>query len=368
MTGRPPPQNVNVCLNYIPGKGVVLRTDSQQSIKLDETTLEADHFFKIQDINPSLKGFMAAAHGHYDSDKGEFINFTYTFGGPRVEYHVFKIGQTGKPETLCRFWDTPRYVHSFATTENYVVMILYPLTILWWKIYFHQSVMAGLHFDKNSKAKFVVISRSEKEIVAVYESSPMFAFHTINAYETEDDIVIDLSHYEDGSIVHNFDVRILCKGLEIAKNSLVRVSLKNFMIAKRSGVRKPYPVQMEMLNHHMLELPSINPSKERKRHRYVYGVSTSENRYHFGTVSKVDVDTGKRITKGFKYGMVSEPVFVPDPNGVQEDDGCILVVVLDTRIQRSIMFVLDAKDLGVVASADVPQAVPQGFHSMFRRQ
>eukprot|EP00178_Gracilaria_changii_P007628 TRINITY_DN23_c0_g2_i1.p1 TRINITY_DN23_c0_g2~~TRINITY_DN23_c0_g2_i1.p1 ORF type:complete len:563 (+),score=68.58 TRINITY_DN23_c0_g2_i1:454-2142(+) len=366
-SGKAPPRNVNVCFNYIPGKGIVIRTDLQQSMKLDEQALKADHFFQLQDIHRSLKGFVAGAHGHYDSCKGEFINFTYWFGGPRVEYHVFKIGESGKPQTMCKFWDIPRYVHSFATTENYVVMGLYPLTILWWKVYFHQSVMAGLHFDNHLKAKFVVISRVENKIVATYESEPMFAFHTINAYETEDGIVIDLSHYKDASIVHNFNVRTLCEGSEIAKNSLVRVELENLSAAKRSGPGKTWVAQVRLLNDFMLELPCINSTKERKRHRYVYGVSTSENSNQFGTISKVDVETGKRLTRGFRYGMVSEPVFVADPDGSEEDDGCILVVVLDVAERRSNMFVLDAKDLTQIAQARVPQVVPQGFHGMFRR-
>jgi beta,beta-carotene 9',10'-dioxygenase len=61
----------------------------------------------------------------------------------------------------------------------------------------------------------------------------------------------------------------------------------------------------------------------------------------------------------------SEPVFIPAPKPDSEDDGVILSVVLDTTQHRSFLLVLDAATFTELARAEIPHAIPFGFHGHF---
>ena len=56
----------------------------------------------------------------------------------------------------------------------------------------------------------------------------------------------------------------------------------------------------------------------------------------------------------------------PGPDA--EDDGVVLSVVLDTRVERSFLLVLDAGSFEELARAEAPQRVPFGFHGDFARR
>lgn len=59
-----------------------------------------------------------------------------------------------------------------------------------------------------------------------------------------------------------------------------------------------------------------------------------------------------------------EPVFVPRPGGVDEDDGWLLVMVYRAATDTSDVVILDARaiDAGPVATVHLPRRVPAGFH------
>ena len=365
-TGKPPFPNVSVTVQQVPGKGMVLRTDANTNLTLDEETLEAREFFSFKRIDPLLKGVMTAAHGHYDAEKDEFINFTYDFGfGNQVEYHVFSIKSDGKAEILATFTDVPVYIHSFATTEKYVILCLWPAELNGLKMMFNKSFMDGFHFNKEGCTKFVVISREERRVVATYESDPFFCFHTINAFDTEDGICIDLCRYEDLTILDNLLLKNM-RYIDLRPNlTVTRYSLNNISSAINAGPTAIQRVTETCLCDRQLELPRIHPGFLRKDYRYVYGIDSEKS--SFQLVTKIDLKTGERLSWSIDRGVTGEPIFVPDPNGVDEDDGCVLVVVLDANKQTSSMFVLNAKDMTEMARAEVPQIVPLGFHGAFKK-
>jgi carotenoid cleavage dioxygenase-like enzyme len=60
-------------------------------------------------------------------------------------------------------------------------------------------------------------------------------------------------------------------------------------------------------------------------------------------------------------------VFVAAPDARAEDEGVLLSVVFDSGTGRSFLVVLDAADLGELARAEAPHAIPYGFHGQFVR-
>lgn len=62
-----------------------------------------------------------------------------------------------------------------------------------------------------------------------------------------------------------------------------------------------------------------------------------------------------------------EPIFIPDPNGTEEDDGVVLSVVLDGKVGTSMLVVLDARDMSELGRAVMDTPFPFGFHGSFVR-
>lgn len=60
-----------------------------------------------------------------------------------------------------------------------------------------------------------------------------------------------------------------------------------------------------------------------------------------------------------------EPVFVAKQNGVGEDEGVVLSVVLDGNNGNSLLLVLDAITFEEIARAQVPHHIPFGFHGQY---
>jgi carotenoid cleavage dioxygenase-like enzyme len=58
-------------------------------------------------------------------------------------------------------------------------------------------------------------------------------------------------------------------------------------------------------------------------------------------------------------------VFVAAPGAATEDSGVVLAVVLDTRVEKSFLLVLEAQSYTELARAMVPHHVPFGFHGNF---
>ena len=56
-----------------------------------------------------------------------------------------------------------------------------------------------------------------------------------------------------------------------------------------------------------------------------------------------------------------------EPGAADEDAGVLLSVVLDSRVARSFLLVLDAAHLNELARAEVPHHIPFGFHGQFAR-
>jgi beta-carotene 15,15'-monooxygenase len=82
-------------------------------------------------------------------------------------------------------------------------------------------------------------------------------------------------------------------------------------------------------------------------------------------VVKVDVETGTAESFAAADWRLSEPIFVPRPDGEREDDGVLLVVALSPAAERSLLVVVDAESMTELARAPLPHALPYDFHGRF---
>jgi len=136
----------------------------------------------------------------------------------------------------------------------------------------------------------------------------------------------------------------------------------------RSGVER---ATVEKLSDVGFEFPSTNYKRVSGRpYRMVYGASDG---YQAGSawssaIVKVDTETG--ASKSFSGGthIFGEPLFVARPQGDSEDDGVLLSVGSAKDTEMSMLAVIDAKTMALVASAEVPSSIPLGFHGSFVRK
>ena len=355
--------NINVTISDAGDGKLMSRTDANKLQGIDQDTLEPVYLGTYADAHPELKGQLSAAHGETDHSTKEYFNFTLDVVSDC--YTVFKE-VNGEVKILAKIkGQKSTYIHSFWLTKDYVVIGIWQaflaggLPLLW-----HRNGLDTISkkWDASGHTKFVVIDRNGKGIVKTCSSpDAFFCFHTINAYQDDNnDIVLDLCHYKTNSIL----TALYLKNINTASKDVVMAKDRECSYATRyvlssSGVEK---VDFGLPN---IELPIINPNYACRKYRYVYGVY-AENSPLGESIIKLDL-LNKTSSTWTANGSPNpgEPIFVANPNGVDEDDGVLLTVVLDGVTGTSSLVVLDARDLSVLATAQMKTHVPLGFHGTY---
>ena len=116
------------------------------------------------------------------------------------------------------------------------------------------------------------------------------------------------------------------------------------------------------------ELPSRDPRRVGRKHRYGYFVQTHNdpNTVVFGGLIKHDYDTGTREMWNAPSSVhAGEWLFVPTGSDPADDAGYLLTLDYDDAAKRSHLLIVDATAVkaGPVASIALPQRVPYGFHA-----
>lgn len=135
----------------------------------------------------------------------------------------------------------------------------------------------------------------------------------------------------------------------------------------RPGRRR---AELERLSEVGFEFPSTNYRRVNgSDYRFAWGASDGPRAdgNYASSIVKVDVRTG--TSSAFTDGerIYGEPVFVARPGGVDEDDGVLLSVGAGEGAATSALAIIDARTMALLASAEVPDAIPLGFHGSFIR-
>jgi torulene dioxygenase len=100
-----------------------------------------------------------------------------------------------------------------------------------------------------------------------------------------------------------------------------------------------------------------------KENRYVYTTVHRGFSAFVDGLSKVDTVTKEALYWDNQKGHTpGEAIFVPDPEGTDEDDGVLLSVVLDGFKEMSYLVCLDAKTMKEIGRAECGCPVGFGFH------
>ena len=268
----------------------------------------------------------------------------------------------------------PAYFHSFGLSEHYFILVENPLVLSkLWKMFFMNflkySYLDILKWKPELKSRIHLIDRQNGTVIKTYLVENFFAFHHVNAYEEERNVIVDVCGYPDTTILNAFYMCNLRKGLKGVTYSTPL--LRRYRLPIPTGFdenmeptalpKLPSGFDYETI-HNGFELPRINYAYNGKKYRYTYGMQFKDKNYFLESLGKVDVETKEVITWVEEHCYPSEPVFVAMPNAEEEDDGIVLSAVVGVLGKPSFLLFLDGKTFKEIARAVIPVKLALTFH------
>ncbi|MGE0010184.1 MAG: carotenoid oxygenase family protein [Candidatus Babeliales bacterium] len=368
-----PNANVNIACY---GHHMVALTETPLPIEFDPKTLKTIGGLLYDDKLPK-RSIHDTAHPHYDKERKEHLGYYSQFG--RISTHnLFRIqdGSTTREVLASIEVQEPSYMHSFFLTEHYAILTLLPLVVNPLDLLTSKkSFIKNFRWKPELGTKLVVIDRINNKIQGSYNTHAFFAFHTVNAFEQGDSLIMDIVTYPDGSGIGQAKIATIFEGknpgnlernkvytgepdtdiLEVGQLNRLTVNLSSATVAVRT------------LYDNFIELPRINYEHyNTKQYSYIYAYGKKyAPLFVADRLVKVNVNTGKSIEWWQEHCYPGEPIFVAAPSLKSEDDGVILSVVLDTQKQTSFLLVLDGETFKELARAYVPHHIPFGIHGLF---
>lgn len=354
--------NTNVSFMHLNGKFMAL-TEQPIPTVFDPVSLETQGAFYFED---RLFGHLSCGHPQYDYQNQEYINYITCFG-PINTYNLYRVKATSNQRKLIARIPvrSPCYMHSFALTENYIILVEFPLVVKSLPaILGGKAPMHCLSWEPQRGTNFLAINKHNGKIVARFKSEAVFAFHHINAFEEGDEICIDIAASDRPDLMYKSYLNLLRNATKSEDHPLAEYRRYHLPLHKDNCSRD---VGYELLSDHRIEMASINHALCNSRHyRYAYAVSHNRNWSNLvGQLVKIDLQQ-KSATPWFEpHTYPGEPIFVPAPHDPAEDGGVILSVVLDGAKRKSFLLVLDARSFKELGRAYLPHHVPLEFHGMF---
>ena len=350
--------NTNVNIVRL-GQELVAMTEGDRQLVIDDGTLAAVR--PVAYSKGALGGTIMTAHPHFDFERGKVVNVATGFGASGV-ISIYEHAPAARQRDVVGSWRTKRvpYVHTFGLTPKHAILVAHPFAVAPVKMLWSSKGYID-HFDWQPQdgTRLVVIDRSSGE-AREHVTEPFFVFHTVNAFERADATVLDLLAYPNAGIVASLRTDRMTAELPELRPSLVRIVM-------RPGVER---ATVEKLSDVGFEFPSTHYKRVSGHpYRFAYGASDgyrADGEYSSAIV-KVDIETGASTSFSDDTHIFGEPLFVSRPQGDAEDDGVLLSVGSAKDSETSVLAVIDAKTMALLASAEVPSSIPLGFHGSFVR-
>ncbi|MEU0571022.1 carotenoid oxygenase family protein [Nonomuraea sp. NPDC005983] len=313
------------------------------------------------DFDGGLTGGFAA-HTHLDPATGELHAMAYYFGWDHHQHIVIDPMGTVISTRDIPIADAPM-LHDFALTERYVV--IYDLPVTFSMAHMEKGTPLPYAWNDAHGARLGLMSRATGE-VRWMDVEPCWVFHTLNAFDDGDQVVVDVVRYPKRFV----DAR-LCQG--------GAPTLDRWRIDPASGT-----VAATRLDDRPQEFPRMDERLIGRPYRYGYTAVAHDlvdvlypadteledlpDDAFDNTLIKHDLERGVQESRRFGRGAyVGEPVFVGAGGAGEdraEDDGYVMAFVNDPVRGAADLVILSAQDFTgePVATVHLPARVPLGFH------
>ncbi|KAF8663538.1 hypothetical protein HU200_055349 [Digitaria exilis] len=350
------------------GRVICLTETTKSSVLIDPDTLETIGKFRYAD---RLWGLLQSTHPVVT--RTEFLTLLPDLF--RRGHRVVRMAAGSNERKVigrvqCRGGLAPGWVHSFAVTENYIIVPEMPLRYSITSV-LKSELTPWYIFDwvPDSGSYMHVICRFTGKTVASVEVPPFMALHFINAYEQRDgigdrtDVVIAdcCEYYADPAIIEALALHRL-RSPGINENAFPEARVARFRIPLDGTLSGELETMVDPDMHGRgVELCSINPAYQGKEYGYVYACGARRPCNFFNSLTKIDL-VEKEAKNWYEPGSVpSEPLFVERPGGTHEDDGVVISIV-STKEGEGYALVPDAATFQEIARIRFPYGLPYGFH------
>ena len=194
--------NTNVHTVLVGGDYVAL-TERTKGFTFDPQTLATGEPYIYKNVNSTS---IQTAHPHYDPKTGIFYNNTLELG-PSPAYKLFC--NTGREVTQIAQIRTgnPSYMHSFAMTERYLILAEYPFRLSFWGqmqfLFTDTPIFGDFTWNPQYPTIFTVVDKTTGAVIMRKEAESFFCFHHVNAFERDGEIIVDVSAYDDSTIIQS---------------------------------------------------------------------------------------------------------------------------------------------------------------------
>ena len=356
-----PPESTDNAVVHVArlGDHYVALTEAPRRVAFDPDSLRTRGEFRWTGDVPE---HMATAHLAVAPD-GETVGYATTFGRT-PQYHLYRVPPDGAERERFAAVDAegPAYVHDCVATERYAVLVEPPLRISVLRALapWGDGILDALSYDADGRTRFLVVDRETGALVAEPTVSGFFVFHLVNAFEDGDDLVVDLTAFEDADIVGALSLETLS---EDAFDAVPPGRLDRFRLDLDLDPDRDGGVERSRRYDGGLELPTVPRAVRGRPYRYAYAQAT--DRRGANGLAKIDVEAGTAVEWWERGVYVEEPRMVQRPGADREDDGVVLATALDADAGRSMLLVFDAETLTERARAPLPHALPFGFHGRY---
>ncbi|XP_062615214.1 beta,beta-carotene 15,15'-dioxygenase-like [Saccostrea cucullata] len=361
----------------------------------DGNIVALNDFWKVYQIDSdslqTLSSFSAPVHVHKSPSAFSFLNFlssahslpesgtsnhlTYlssvnVIPGMKSKISLVRIKSTKNREIITS-WEVDRipYMHSFAATENYVIFFACPYYINVMKMIQHAIPEKALDWEPNSPTTLYVVHIKSGEVYTL-KTDNVFMMHQINAFEKDNsDIIVDISSYPNPDFVENLEMRNLLD--PIKRNQFdTRAAVRRYFINLNTLTVewKTFEDSRNAPCASALDLPAINENYRYKSYCFAYGVALKCNNVSLSDIALVKKDLcGRGQDRMWKVSnhYAVEAWFIPTHSGKSEDDGYLVLPVLDGITNSSYLAFLNATTMEMVNSAVLPTIVPFNLHGRF---
>jgi carotenoid cleavage dioxygenase-like enzyme len=357
---HPAIHNANVNVIKLADEYVAL-TEVPLPVKFDQKSLETLGVLDYQDALPKDKCW-ESAHPHYDPQQKRVLNYLIKFGQTSY-YTLYELEDGSSQRKIIAEVPVaePAYMHSFAVTKNYIILTEFPLVVKPLDLILkNQAFIKNFTWQPQKGTQFLVIDKTNGNTVGKYMTKPFFAFHHANAFEEDNTVQIDVVTYKDAGIITEESLHAN------SKEDKYQSQLERFSLFLNRG-----EITSKVLFPKSNEFPRINEKFDGKPYQYVYVASfndktdTQKELLNGEGLYKINTSTQAVLAWSEKGCSAGEPVFVPAPGGLEEDDGVVLAVILDRIRNDSFLLILDGKSFKELGRARAPHLIPDSLHGQY---
>lgn len=350
------------------GEKLLALWEAAEPHRLDPETLETMGLDYLDGLLQPGDAF--AAHPRLDPgnpEKGReprLVNFSIKVGlSSTITVHEFN--PAGKcVKSYHRSVPGFSFIHDFVITPNYAIFFQNPVSFN--PLPFLLGLKGAgecIQLKPDEPTKIIVMPRDGEGAMHILDAPACFVFHHANAFEQDGKVIVDSIAYrnfptlDEGTSYEEVDFS------QVPEGQLQRFTLD--LDAETAA--------STCLISRCCEFPTLHPQNVGNPYRYLYigAAHIAQGNAPLQALLKRDLHTGEeQLWSEAPRGFMSEPVFVPHPQGTAEDEGWVLCLIYNAARQCSDLTILNAQDIaaGPIARLKLKHHVPYGLHGSFTPQ